>query len=1205
MPRGKNEQLNKDLIRKFSGKYENGGAVFFIGQQNFDSGWVFNAVHPGRVERNYLGNPDFVAADGIMHRLIVGATGSAPLHPEKITGDVNRDVKSKIIYTRGADVRSMNEAWDIYQDLNKRTNEYINGLDQHGKAFLPFIKANTRHLGEYTDFINGYLDNPYLYHMHTLLGGGPKTVYVTGEDGQPLKKNGVPVIDWATMESNLRGNNNDGPMDCLMDLYTASNDLWDREIEKQQMLRNGYTPEEEKVYLENLKGSFDKMITAYDNAVEFEKKNPGKWDKTYLNNEFDHITNISGNQSRGIGPGIGMMKGHRQAIENGWSMDELEVLGFIGEQVESIPMNNRILENSIRAGETKLREEREKENPSQAAIAEKEQYVQGWKDAQTQYKEYQEKLLKLRDEVWNTKVTSVEDKKAVLEKVEAFRNETNGLMITRTESVAAINKALQKPFDRIRAKLDNPQPALTFDSAAAARRQGLITRGQEAEQRLADLLEENEERFRDFDPYPDDPNVMVDPDERGEYFAYQEEIAQLNRKIIHGKLAEKLTDVADVRMTEQFFDTLTDEYELSVENGELKIGKTDDPHPETLPARLDASIQGHAYDNKAENLLKKVRFDNGNMTEEERFAAAGEYAWNRFSARRIEEMVYAGYVPGKLVSQPAHVDTDRREDPLTYVRELEAQAIASGDYRDYVREFTALVARVNKNDLTQEQIDEVEAYKTGILQKEPQFLRGFGTELSKYYLETQIAQAQASELLAEDIRAGKFPVDEAYEPIRKDYKASRQIANGMVDTGYGVAQLSGADELKYMLNDHVNGFGELAHQADQDYMANARDGMSKSRRARYLKDATDGYTRYPGDYGMDIGLEGEIRQPTKDLYVYKEFMKNLDSLQNFGTELSKITKDAQEKLDRLNELKAYKSDNSPQFLRMCTALEEVSALNFNDSPGKIERKLELLGDASKAYAAKIRGATFAGIRRNGRLRLEMADELSEFAAGKGQTLMNIRKGAVDRKGSLSSQLETASRNYLDIDNKLKERYQDVYPGCNSDKAITALQEKTKALDLKADSPEKFAEAKEGLAACLAEIIAARAIRSGYDNKTWEDFIITDDFEYEAKDRMSKNEQKLLKPEKIQEAVAGIRKRDDFRKMMDSATTPEALEVLRQTALMPGGKALVDALAKERGPQAGPQAGYGPNAPVLGNAEIQNPELNNPQLGNPLMMGPHH
>ena len=1200
---GKNKTLNKELIRNFSGKYEDGGAGFFIGQMSYDGGTFFDFLHPEFTQLNFRGQPEPLSASGKLSGLITAAFTDAPFHPERIKGDAAYEYKTKLTYRRGADVRSLNEGWDLLQDMGKRADDYMKGLDQHGKAFLPFLKLNLRHVKENSDFINGYLDNPYLIHLHTIVGGGPKIIYATGENGQPLKKDGLPVVDWATMESNLRGPNNEGPLEPLMGLFTAANDLWDREIEKQQMLRNGYTPEEEKAYLENLKGSFDGMITAFDKAVEFEKKNPGKWDKTYLNNEFDHITNVSGKQTRGIRPGIGMMKGQRQAIENGWGMDELEVLGFVGEQLAGAEMDARTMELSIRAAEAKLKEERENPGASPESIAAKEKYLQEWKNVRPELQEYREKLEKLRDEIWDKKVASVEDKKEILKKVEDFRNETKDLHTSRTNTVAEANQVLEKPFARIRAKLDNPQPALTFDSAAAARRQGFIDRAAQAEERLAQLREEKEEQFRDFDPYPDAPGIVVDPDVRAEYFAYQEEAAQLERRILHGKLAEKLTDVADVRATERFFDTLTDEYELSVENGELKIGKTDDPHPETLPARLDASIQGHDYDNKAENLLKKVRF--GNMTTEEKYAAAGEYAWNRFSARRIEEMVYAGYVPGKLVSQPAHVDTDRREDPLTYVRELEAQATASGDYRDYVREFTALVARVNKNDLTQEQIDEVDAYKTGILQKEPQFLRGFGTELARYYLETQIAQAHASELLAEDIRAGKFPVDEAYEPIRKDYKASRQMANGMVDTGYGVAQLSGADELKYMLNDQVNGFGELAHQADQDYMANARDGMSKSRRARYLKEATDGYTRYPGNYGMDVGLEGEILHPTKDLDVYKEFMKNLDSLQNFGTELSKITKDAQEKLDRLNELKAYKSDNSPQFLRMCTALEEVSALTFNDSSGKIERKLELLGDASKAYAAKIRGTTFAGIRRNGRLRLEMADELSEFAAGKGQTLMNIRKGAVDRKGSLSSQLETASRNYLDIDNKLKERYQDVYPGCNSDKAIADLQKKAKALDLKADNPEKFAEAKEGLAACLAEIIAARVIRSEYDNKTWEDFIITDDFEYEAKDRMAKNEADKLKPEKIQEAVAGIRNREDFRKMMDSATTPEALEALRQTAIMPGGKALVDKLANERRPQAGPQAGHGPNAPVLGNAEIKNPELKNPQLGNQQMNGPQH
>ena len=635
----KNNQLNKELIREFDGKYANGGAAYFINQMGFDVGALLDMFYPDLDGVNNRGQKVKKPFAEVLGEIGQGALEIAPRHPQPICGDANSFLKSKILYQDGAEPRGLNKAYDLLKDGSKKSKEFLDGLPDAGEAFKPYLRMLLRRMDEGHDFVQGYMDNPYLFTISTnLTGGGPKLLPLM-EDGKPVLKNGKPVIDFEGMKRILEGTAEDpGPLKPFMGLVNVTNDLWDLEYERQALLRNGATRAQEKEYLEKLTKAADDLETAYVTARQFEDNHPGQWDTKYFNNSFSHIVK----HDRDITPGIGHMRGQKQAVANGYGMHELPMLGFIGEMDAMLPIRAGNAQKHLEDAQENYNSLANDPNASQAALQAARETLERCTVARNSYDTIREDFLQLKADVWNKKVSTTEDKLEVFNKIQKFRDDHRNLSIGQT-TFSELLIGTDAHFAQIGERLNNPVPDKTAAELSDERVAKIRSTGTEAVQLLQNLRAENEEEFANYDPYSEDPEAEIDEEKNGRYFAFREREARYERRILHGKLAEELTHVSDMRETARFFDQLIDKYDLTLENGELKIGVENDLYPETLRTRLSGEIARHSYENLQKNMITDLR-DIGaeQKTPEQLKETAAEYIWNGFAADRGRRQTETG-----------------------------------------------------------------------------------------------------------------------------------------------------------------------------------------------------------------------------------------------------------------------------------------------------------------------------------------------------------------------------------------------------------------------------------------------------------------------------------------------------------------------------------------------------------------------------------
>ena len=244
------------------------------------------------------------------------------------------------------------------------------------------------------NLLEAFATKPYMAELVDLTGTAPR-FDVLGLDA---------CIDGLNNQTNDKGEPQP-VFDTFMDIMSAGTEELKVEYHRQKLAEDGWTPQSERTYLEELKAAHEKTVTFFDKLWNIEDH--GQYDQ-FLNNSFDHTLGKHPDNNRDITRHIGQIRGEIKAIENGWSSKDLALPGLVG--ALEAQLEKRKLQVSAQ-----IKEYENKEN-SKAELKQAQEKMRSLNS-------FEADLKKLKDAVWDKKITSVDDKKEVLDKIRTFVEE--------------------------------------------------------------------------------------------------------------------------------------------------------------------------------------------------------------------------------------------------------------------------------------------------------------------------------------------------------------------------------------------------------------------------------------------------------------------------------------------------------------------------------------------------------------------------------------------------------------------------------------------------------------------------------------------------------------------------------------------------------------------------------------------------------------
>ena len=411
---------------------------------------------------------------------------------------------------------------------------------------------------------------------------------------------------------------------------------------------------------------------------------------------------------------------------------------------------------------------------------------------------------------------------------------------------------------------------------------------------------------------------------------------------------------------------------------------------------------------------------------------------------------YVSKEAARTAEDDFNLTREKKNDPVEYLKKLEEK----GDMRKFARELADMNALFKAGELEKKgesfliyaesltEIGDDNKFKKG-----EAFVESLHKELNKYYMEQNIILAKSADDLARDIRNGMSVYSEKLGNLSKDFDATNKIADNIVFNSKDAMSRNGANDLILRMNLKMEAY------VRPDGTTIEGDRLSEKYKAEFLKDNVDPLTdkereihfnratAKPADienlYGIKIGQTGQLEIPDKDVYKQKsngQIDSSLNDIVNYKTTVSEMIFEAKEKMTRLEELKAYKANNTKEFMAMYKAVKKIGELSSEYSPEEISGAIDKMEKASKAYVkAKIEDSSFAGRHGNGAERVAFANDMITFADEKGKAIagkitVNIDiYDTVDRQAKSKYTIkEKTVREKTDI-NELREELEQENP----------------------------------------------------------------------------------------------------------------------------------------------------------------------------------
>lgn len=360
-------------------------------------------------------------------------------------------------------------------ELRRAVSQNVDEMNRKASAF--FKEAT----GEYRKFLEEHKDDPNFTHFKSMWDINMLPMdFEKGNFSQAVAESpyllslysqsgALPKFDQYSLEElkkELGGQDGKQPPLTLMDdYYKGINGLFDLEYEKQKLMKTNPGQEEKKAYLNKLKDGMQNMVNAYDNLYSYVEKHPKDNKKEFLNNQLDHLTGVSNEETRDPSRAIGQMRGQIKAIENGWDLDELTPIGNFGALKAAVETDIRkadyriaLVKNDFEKEEAKYQQKNDG-SPKPAYLKELEQK---YKDA-VESKEQNQKLLadlnQFEKNVLDQKVSNAWDKREMLDSIDQFHNKcykdyplTKAKFILSEQSDKLNKETYQKVVDDLYAK---------------------------------------------------------------------------------------------------------------------------------------------------------------------------------------------------------------------------------------------------------------------------------------------------------------------------------------------------------------------------------------------------------------------------------------------------------------------------------------------------------------------------------------------------------------------------------------------------------------------------------------------------------------------------------------------------------------------------------------------------------------------------------
>ena len=211
-----------------------------------------------------------------------------------------------------------------------------------------------------------------------------------------------------------------GLYEPLMEYYKAYIELEKVEFIRQKNNRDGWTAKNERAFLAELHDKQQRVVDAFDKLYAIEDNH--QYDG-YLDNDLGHITGKHNNR-RSAYEVVNVMRWQIKAIENGWSQDELTLLGAIG-YIEAYQKSNEAeFDEKMKGHHQTL--EAHKDDWSNLKGNELQSYAEARTAVEKEVSnrkmldDYAKDIEALKKQIWDKKISSPADKAQVIALIDDF-----------------------------------------------------------------------------------------------------------------------------------------------------------------------------------------------------------------------------------------------------------------------------------------------------------------------------------------------------------------------------------------------------------------------------------------------------------------------------------------------------------------------------------------------------------------------------------------------------------------------------------------------------------------------------------------------------------------------------------------------------------------------------------------------------------------
>ena len=306
---------------------------------------------------------------------------------------------------------------ELMETMKKLIEENRDEKAKNNDPFLPIYDYYAHETTTDGNIMEARFESQYLSNLNQFAGAPD-----LAKDHNEIKKNLQQETDPETGEPT-------GLYEPLMEYYKGYIELEKMEFTRQKNNKNGWNAKNERAFLAELRDKQQKVVDAFDKLYAIEDN--CQYDK-YLNNELGHITGKHENR-RSAFETVNVLRWQIKAIENGWSQDELTLLGAIG-YIEAYQKSNeeefntkmeryRDTVESHKDDWTKL-EDHELENYADARKA-----VDSEVSNRIKLDNFAKDVAALKAQIWDKKVVTPGDKAQVIKLVDDFAKSHTGIKL--------------------------------------------------------------------------------------------------------------------------------------------------------------------------------------------------------------------------------------------------------------------------------------------------------------------------------------------------------------------------------------------------------------------------------------------------------------------------------------------------------------------------------------------------------------------------------------------------------------------------------------------------------------------------------------------------------------------------------------------------------------------------------------------------------